>query len=100
MNQKIIEILFLNGCFDLKDILFISKYYHSYFLYEIRGDKSNTSDGIFKKEELISKVVNVIPNYNFAEQVGNAIYYSQEINGGVNHFNNYYCSTYNWKDCI
>lgn len=33
-----------------------SKLYNAYELYELRGDKANTSDGIFTKDKLISKV--------------------------------------------
>lgn len=35
------------------------------FEYEIRGDKSNTSDGIFKIEDIISKVTNRVPKMGY-----------------------------------
>jgi len=35
--------------------------YNKYYLYEIRADKSNTSDGTFKRSDIISKVDYVIP---------------------------------------
>ena len=33
--------------------------------YEIRGDKSNTSDGVFKIEDIISKVTNRVPKMGY-----------------------------------
>mgnify|MGYP003309602234 CR=1 FL=1 len=41
------------------------KLYNNYFIYEIRGDKARTSDGLFTQDSLISKVNNVIPKLGY-----------------------------------
>ncbi len=52
-----------------------SKLFNSYFLYEIRADKSNTADGIYERSSLISKVNMVIP------KIGLFFYFIQSIPG-------------------
>ena len=42
-----------------------TKIYNPYYLYEIRGDAAKDSDGTFMKEELISKVVGVVPKLGY-----------------------------------
>lgn len=51
------------------------KLFNPYYLYEIRADKSNSSDGVFERKELISKVTNVIP------KVGHVTHFLQSIPG-------------------
>ena len=42
-----------------------SKLFNIYYLYEIRGDKAKTSDGIFTSDVLISKVTGVAPKLGY-----------------------------------
>ncbi|MCR4879448.1 MAG: hypothetical protein K5906_00610 [Bacilli bacterium] len=51
------------------------KLFNSYYLYEIRADKSATSDGIFERSALISKVNTVIP------KLGHVVHFIQSIPG-------------------
>ncbi|MCR4879666.1 MAG: hypothetical protein K5906_01755 [Bacilli bacterium] len=40
--------------------------YNKYYLYEIRADKASSSDGTFKRSELIAKVDYIIPKLGYA----------------------------------
>ena len=51
------------------------KIFNPYYLYEIRADKSNSSDGIFERSALESKVTNVIP------KLGHVVHFLQSIPG-------------------
>ena len=51
------------------------KLFNPYYLYEIRADKSNSSDGIFERKELMSKVTTVIP------KIGHITHFLQSIPG-------------------
>lgn len=52
-----------------------TKLYDPYFLYEMRGDKSPTSDGYFKREQLLAKVNFTIP------KLGRVVHFLQSIPG-------------------
>lgn len=52
-----------------------SKLFNPYYLYEIRADKSNSADGIFERDALISKVTAVVP------KLGHVIHFIQSIPG-------------------
>ena len=42
-----------------------SKLFNPYFMYEIRADKASTSDGEFRRSDIISKVTNIIPKVGY-----------------------------------
>jgi len=60
---------------ELEEDNSFKKYFNSYYLYEIRGDKSNSSDGVFERKDLISKVNKVIP------KLGHVTHFLQSIPG-------------------
>ena len=51
------------------------KLFNAYYLYEIRADKSNSSDGIFERDKLVAKVTNVIP------KLGHFVHFIQSLPG-------------------
>lgn len=51
------------------------KLFNAYYLYEIRADKSNSSDGVFERDKLVSKVTNVIP------KLGHFVHFIQSLPG-------------------
>ena len=51
------------------------KLFNAYYLYEIRADKSNSSDGIFERDKLVAKVTNVIP------KMGHVVHFIQSLPG-------------------
>lgn len=53
------------------------KMYNPYYLYEIRADKSSTSDGIFERDIIEAKVTGVIP------KLGHVIHFIQSIPGVI-----------------
>ena len=51
------------------------KLFDPHYLYEIRGDKSNSSDGIFERDILQAKVVGILPG------LGHVVHFLQSIPG-------------------